>query len=87
MPAQSFREAGEAGLGGNFRAEARSNPYPMKLAGLLVFIPAGLIAVASAEETVTGLASRETKSHIREGLPAYRPTPPKTDAEAGARRP
>ncbi len=46
-----------------------------------MLIPAGLFAVAlaSADETVTGLATRETKARIREGLPAYQPPPPQTD--------
>ena len=55
----------------------------MKPAGLLLFIPAGLVAVLAAEETPSGLASRETKAHIREGLPAYHPSPPQADGAAG----
>ena len=55
----------------------------MKPAGFLLFIPAGLVAVLSAEEAPAGLASRETKNHIREGLPAYHPPSPKADGTPG----
>ncbi len=48
----------------------------MKPAGLLLFIPAGFVAVVAAEESPTGLASREIKNHIRESLPTYHPPPP-----------
>jgi len=54
----------------------------MKPAGLLLFIPAGLVAVLSAEEA-PGLASRETKSHISEGLPTFQPPPPKPEGTPG----
>ena len=45
----------------------------MKPAGFFLLIPAGLATVLAAEETPTGLASREIKAHIREGLPTYHP--------------
>jgi hypothetical protein len=56
----------------------------MKPAGLLLLIPAGLAAVFAAEEAPAGLASREIKNHIREGLPAYQPQPPKAEGTPGA---
>ena len=55
----------------------------MKPAGLFLFIPAGLVAVLAAEEAPTGLASRETKAHIREGLPAWHPASSKADDTPG----
>ncbi|HWA28869.1 MAG TPA: hypothetical protein VG734_24675 [Lacunisphaera sp.] len=45
----------------------------MKPAGLLLIIPAGFVAMLSAEEPATGLTSRETKARIREGLPVFQP--------------
>ena len=51
----------------------------MKPAGLLPLFSAGLVAIAAAEETASGLASREIKAHIRASLPTYQPTPPKAD--------
>jgi len=53
----------------------------MKPAGLLLLIPAGLVALLAAEETPTGLVTRETKNRIKEGLPTYQPPPPKADGE------
>ncbi len=53
----------------------------MKPAGLLLLIPAGLVAIGTAEEISSGLISRESKLHIREGLPAYQPPPPKAGGE------
>lgn len=47
----------------------------MKPAGFLFLVPAGLACVASADEASASLASRETKAHIREGLPAFAPAP------------
>lgn len=54
----------------------------MKPAGLLLLIPAGLMTIAAASETASGLVSREIKAHIRESLPAYQPPPPKAEGEA-----
>lgn len=54
----------------------------MKPAGFLFLVPAGLACVASADEATAGQTSRETKAHIREGLPAFQ-TPPDTDVAAG----
>lgn len=51
----------------------------MKPAGLLPLFSAGLVAIAAAEETASGLVSREIKAHIRAGLPTYQPTPPIAD--------
>ncbi len=55
----------------------------MKPAGLLILIPAGLVAVVAAGENTSGLITRETKARLREGLPAYQPPPPKTDGAPG----
>lgn len=52
----------------------------MKPAGLLLLIPAGLVAIA-ASEIDSGLVTRKTKTLIREGLPAYQPPAPKADGE------
>jgi len=43
----------------------------MKPAGFLFLVPAGFVCAAQADEVTTGLVSRETKAHIRAGLPAY----------------
>lgn len=51
----------------------------MKPAGLLPLISAGLVAIAAADETPSGLVSRKIKAHIRESLPTYQPTPPNAD--------
>ncbi len=53
----------------------------MKPAGFLLFIPAGLAAIAAAEEVSTGLVSRESKAKIRDGLPAYQAPAPKASGE------
>ncbi len=55
----------------------------MKPTGFFLLIPAGLVAVLAAEETSSGLASRETKNHIRESLPTYHPPAPKADGTPG----
>jgi hypothetical protein len=54
----------------------------MKPAGLLPLFSAGLVAIAAAEESASGLVSREIKAHIRESLPTYQPTPPTADGNA-----
>ncbi len=59
----------------------------MKPAGLLLFIPAGWVAIATASETSSGLVTRETKTHIREGLATYQPPPPKKEGETTAPSP
>jgi hypothetical protein len=56
----------------------------MKPAGLFLYLSAGLVAVLAAEDTSAGLASRETKARIREGLPSYQPPPPKADGTPGS---
>lgn len=55
----------------------------MKPAGLLLFIPAGLVAVLAAEVSPAGFASQETKARIRAGLPAYQPPPPQAQGSPG----
>jgi len=53
----------------------------MKPAGLLPLLSAGLVTLAAADETASGLVSREIKAHIRESLPTYQPPPPKAGGE------
>ncbi|MES1168035.1 MAG: hypothetical protein ABUL61_02580, partial [Oleiharenicola lentus] len=57
----------------------------MKPAGYLLLIPVGLagIAEAASEPAPTGLASRELKAHIREGLPAYQSPAANRPAQEG----
>jgi hypothetical protein len=59
----------------------------MKPAGFLLFIPAGFVAAAAASESGSGLVSRETKAHIREGLATFQPSPPAKEGEAVAPTP
>lgn len=53
----------------------------MKPAGLLLLLPAGLLAITLSADDSTGLVSRETKARIREGLPAYQSPSAKPGAE------
>src|SRR6478736_3010307 len=49
----------------------------MKPAGILLLVPVGLMGVASADEIPAELVSKETKAHVRAGLPTFqsKPTP------------
>jgi hypothetical protein len=55
----------------------------MKPAGFLLLVPVGLACLAGADETTTGLVSKETKAHVLAGLPTFQAKPaPDAAAEA-----
>jgi hypothetical protein len=51
----------------------------MKPAGILLLLPAGVLAAVAVAQTSTGLVSREIKEHIKAGLPTFQPAPSKDD--------
>src|SRR6478752_9314399 len=53
----------------------------MRPAGLFLLVPVGIACVVAAGETV-GLVSKVTKTHIREGLPAFQLKPAIETVEA-----
>lgn len=58
----------------------------MKPAGLLLPL-VGIASALTAAEPSSAIISREISAKIREGLPAYQPSAPKSDGEAAAPAP